>query len=142
MKTLSIILIGITAFLIIMIILWVAFDIDVYKIVFGRKYNATGKIKFRQFLILYSVADLSWILDDYTVDYFDRASGNSFTLYFSIFDTIRYISWKHKRKRNEAKTRQLNEMKYVLSLMQQDIQEYCDNHIELVKEKSNVNQGG
>lgn len=142
MKTLSIILIGITAFLIIMVILWVTFDIDVYKIVFSRKYNATGKIKFRQFLILYSVADFPWILDDYTVEYLDRASGNSFTLYFSIFDTIRYIQWKHKRKRNEAKTKQLNEMKYVLSLMQQDIQKYCDNHIEPVKENTNVNQGG
>lgn len=142
MKTLSIILIGITAFLIIMIISWVAFDIDIYMIMFGRKYNATGKIKFRQFLILYSVADFPWILDYYTVEYLDRTSGNSFILYFSIFDTIRYISWKRKRKRNEAKTRQLNEMKYVLSLMQQDIQKYCDNHVESVKENFNVNQGG
>lgn len=142
MKTLSIILLGIMAFLIVMVILWVAFDIDIYQIIFGRKYNATGKIKFRQFLILYSVADFPWILDNYTVEYLDRTSGISYTLCFSIFDTIRYISWKHKRKRNEAKTRQLNEMKYVLSLMQQDIQKYCDNHVESVKENFNVNQGG
>ena len=139
MKAVCIILTGITACLIIMVILWAGFDIDIYRIVFGRKHNATGKIKFRQFLILRSIADFPWILDNYTVEYFDRTSGISYTLYFSVFDTIRYISWKHKRKRNEAKTKQLNEMKYVLSLMQQDIQKYCDDHIESVKESSNVN---
>lgn len=128
MKTFGIILLGIMAFMIVMVILWVGFDIDIWQIVFIRKHNATGKIKFRQFLILYSVADFPWILDDYTVEYFDRASGNSFTLYFSILDTIRYISWKCKRERNEAKTKQLNEMKHVLSLMQQNIQEYCENN--------------
>ena len=132
MKTFSIILLGIMAFLIIMVVLLVVllvgFDIDIWQIVFIRKHNATGKIKFRQFLILYSVADFPWILDDYTVEYFDRTSGNSFTLYFSILDTFRYISWKCKRERNEAKTKQLNEMKHVLSLMQQDIQEYCENN--------------
>ena len=127
MKTFGIILLGIMVFLIIMVILWVGFDIDIWQIVFIRKHNATGKIKFRQFLILYSVADFPWILDDYTVEYFDRTSGNSFTLYFSILDTFRYISWKCKRERNEAKTKQLNEMKHVLSLIQQDIQEYCEN---------------
>lgn len=139
MKAICIILTGITACLIVMVILWAGFDIDFYRIVFGRKHNATGKIKFRQFLILRSIADFPWILDNYTVEYFDRTSGISYTLYFSVFDTIRYISWKHKRKRNEAKTKQLNEMKYVLSLIQQDIQKYCDDHIESVKESSNVN---
>lgn len=128
MKTLGIILLGVMACLIVMVILWVGFDIDIGQIVFIRKHNATGKIKFRLFLILYSVADFPWILDDYTVEYFDRTSGNSFTLYFSILDTFRYISWKCKRERNEAKTKQLNEMKYVLSLMQQDIQDYCENN--------------
>lgn len=142
MRTFGIILLGIMACLIVMVILWVEFDIDIWQIVFARKHNATGKIKFRQFLILYSVADFPWILDDYTVEYLDRTSGNSFTLYFSILDTFRYISWKCKRERNEAKTKQLNEMKYVLSLMQQDIQDYCNNHVEPVKENSNVNQGG
>ena len=139
MNAFSIILTGITACLIVMVILWAGFDIDIYKIVFGRKYNATGKIKFRQFLILRSIADFPWILNNYTVEYLDRTSGISYILYFSVFDTIRYISWKHKRKRNEAKTKQLNEMKYVLSLMQQDIQKYCDDHIESVKESSNGN---
>ena len=128
MKTFGIILLGIMALLIVMVILWVEFDIDIWQIVFIRKHNATGKIKFRQFLILYSVIDFPWILDDYTVEYFDRTSGNSFTLYFSILDTFRYISWKCKRERNEAKTKQLNEMKHVFSLMQQDIQEYCENN--------------
>lgn len=128
MKTFSIILLGIMALLIVIVILWVGFDIDIWQIVFIRKHNATGKIKFRQFLILYSVADFPWILDDYTVEYFDRTSGNSFTLYFSILDTFHYISWKCKRERNEAKTKQLNEMKHVLSLMRQDIQEYCENN--------------
>lgn len=128
MKTFGIILLGIMALLIVMVILWVGFDIDIWQIVFIRKHNATGKIKFRQFLILYSVVDFPWILHDYTVEYFDRTSGNSFTLYFSILDTFRYISWKCKRERNEAKTKQLNEMKHVLSLMQQDIQEYCENN--------------
>ena len=145
MNTFSIILLGIMVLLIVMVILWVilwvGFDIDIWQIVFIRKHNATGKIKFRQFLILYSVADFPWILDDYTVEYFDRTSGNSFTMYFSILDTFRYILWKCKRERNEAKTKQLNEMKHVLSLMQQDIQEYCNNHVESVKENSNVNQG-
>ena len=142
MRTFGIILLGVMACLIVMVILWVEFDIDIWQIVFIRKHNATGKIKFRQFLILYSVSDFPWILNDYTVEYFDRTSGNSFTLYFNILDTFRYISWKCKRERNEAKTKQLNEMKHVLSLMQQDIQEYCDNHIESVKENPNVNQGG
>lgn len=128
MKAICIILTEITVCLIVMVILWAVFDIDIYEIVFGRKHNATGKIKFRQFLILRSIADFPWILNNYTVEYLDRTSGISYTLYFSIFDTIRYISWKCKRKRNEAKTKQINEMKYVLSLMQQDIQKYCENN--------------
>ena len=142
MKTLGIILLWIMFFLIVMVILWLAFNVDAYEIMFGRKYNATGKIKFRQFLALYAIADSSWILDDYTIEYLDRTSGNSFALYFSILDTFRYISWKRNREHNEDKTKQLNEMKYVLSLMQQDIQDYCDNHTESVKENPNVNQGG
>lgn len=131
MNVFAIILLGIIVFLLGLLLLWLVFDIDVFEIVFGRKYNATGKIEFRQFLVLYPVAKHKWILYDYVVEYFDEQSLKSFTLYFGLFDTFRYIRWKGKRKNNEVKTKQINEMKHVLSLMQQDIQKYCeDNHIK------------
>ena len=128
MKAFCIILLGITALLIIMLILWLAFNINIYEIVFDRKYNAIGKIKFRQFLALYLIAEDKWLLDKYVVEYFDTKSYKYSTLYFGLFDTFCYIRWKGKRKNNEVKTQRINEMKHVLSLMQQDIQEYCENN--------------
>lgn len=131
MVVFAIILSGMMFFLIVLLFLLLVLDINVFEIMFDRKHNATGKIKFQQFLVLYPIAEDRWILDDYVVEYFDRSSWKSFTLYFGLFDTFRYIRWKSKRENNEVKTQQINEMKHVLSLMRQDIQEYCDdNHIK------------
>ena len=101
------------------------------------KYDCIGKLKFRSFLNLYSVAEHKWNLHNGNVVYSDTGMpwGREYPYYFSPIDTYRYILWK-KINENKIKNQKNHvEMERAVKNWQIDIRNYCEkNNIPLREE--------
>jgi len=93
----------------------------------NRKYGCTAKLKFKQFLSLYSVAPEKWILKASTVRYRpDPEEVFEYTdYYFSVLDTIRYDIFVETMNRNNIDAQNRKNLEKAIQFWKHDIREYC-----------------
>ena len=101
------------------------------------KCGCVGKLKFRSFLNLYSVAEHKWNLHDDYVVYSETGMpwGREYPYYFSPIDTYRYILWKKINENKIENQKNRAEMERAVKNWQIDIFNYCEkNNIPMREE--------
>ena len=97
------------------------------------KSGCVGKIKFRQFLIFYSVDPRKWDLRNGCVCY-EYVNGTCYEdhyLYFSPIDTIRYMIWKRRDEMEREKKTNDETYAKVLSDIQKDVTDTLEKYKNL-----------
>lgn len=102
----------------------------------GRKEGCTAKLKFKQFLSLYSVAPEKWILNMSTVRYRQDPEEifEDTDYYFSVLDTIRYDIFVNTMNRNNTDAQNRKDLEKAIQCWNRDIREYCEKNNVPVKE--------
>lgn len=102
----------------------------------NRKDGCTAKLKFKQFLSLYSVAPEKWTLNMSTVRYrHDPADTFEYTdYYFSVLDTIRYDIFVETMNRNNTNAQNRKDLEKAIQCWNRDIREYCKKNNVPIRE--------
>lgn len=110
----------------------IAFQIDHGN----RKDGCTAKLKFKQFLSLYSVAPEKWTLNMDTVRYRqDPTETFEYTdYYFSVLDTIRYDIFVETMNRNNTNAQNRKDLEKAIQCWNRDIREYCEKNNVPIRE--------
>lgn len=101
-----------------------------------RKDGCTAKLKFKQFLSLYSVAPEKWTLNVSTVRYRqDPTETFEYTdYYFSVLDTIRYDIFVETMNKNNTDARNRKDLEKAIQCWNRDIREYCKKNNVPIRE--------
>ena len=102
----------------------------------NRKDGCTAKLKFKQFLSLYSVAPEKWTLNMSTVRYRqDPAETFEYTdYYFSVLDTIHYDIFVETMNRNNTDALNRKNLEKAIQCWNRDIREYCKKNDVPIRE--------
>lgn len=97
--------------------------------------DSDAKLKFKQFLRLYSIAPENWIVDGdvyFTVVYYNSQMYTKWIVtseyYFSVIDSVRFIFWKHNLAREDERKVKREVLEETVKAWQFDIREYCKEH--------------
>lgn len=102
----------------------------------NRKDGCTAKLKFKQFLSLYSVAPEKWTLNMSTVRYRqDPTETFEYTdYYFSVLDTIRYDIFVETMNKNNTDAQNRKDLEKAIQCWNRDIREYCKKNNVPIRE--------